>query len=315
MVMPFRSQVVILMYHRVFEPTIDVWDLSVSPENFDQQMAVLSKNYQVLSLSEFEKKHAAGVMPKRAVVVTFDDGYLDNLLNAKPILEKYKIPATIFITTELIGQNREYWWDELEQLVLLTPTRDQELTLNLEGESYSWKLVDEPIEKVNWGAPDIQPYLEMHALLKPLAPDVIEAAMESLRSQLKAEPVSRPHSVPVSRDQLLELTEGELIELGAHTRNHPSLNAHSQEVQKTEMLESKAWLEDLLKGSVNHFAYPYGDMDETTARIAKELGFTVACTTEEACVLRKTDPFWFPRLGVENWDGVEFSRRLRPWVG
>ena len=60
---------------------------------------------------------ADGEPLSRSVVITFDDGYRDNLLVAKPILEEHGLPATVFVTTGYVGSNRDFWWDELESLL------------------------------------------------------------------------------------------------------------------------------------------------------------------------------------------------------
>ncbi|MDP8260445.1 MAG: polysaccharide deacetylase family protein [Candidatus Gygaella obscura] len=96
----------IFMYHSVRKDNPSSTKLIVSPKAFEEQMRFLAKNsYNVISLSclariiQENKK-----IPPKTVVVTFDDGYRDNFLNAKPILEKYLIPATIFIAVDFIGQ-------------------------------------------------------------------------------------------------------------------------------------------------------------------------------------------------------------------
>ena len=67
-------------------------------------------------------------------MVTFDDGYADNLWNAKPLLERYDVPAAVFVTTGYAGQDREFWWDELETLLLERAGRCRKrCTLNING--------------------------------------------------------------------------------------------------------------------------------------------------------------------------------------
>jgi peptidoglycan/xylan/chitin deacetylase (PgdA/CDA1 family) len=91
-----QSSPVILMYHRVAEPPCDPWGLAV---NFEQQMRVLRAHRRPLPMSEFVQRLCLGTLPDRAVGITFDDGYIDNLLNAKSILRRYEIPATFFLVT------------------------------------------------------------------------------------------------------------------------------------------------------------------------------------------------------------------------
>ena len=83
-----RPGVPILMYHRVHEATSDPWGLCVSPRHFNEQMEYLRRNFTLLNLGDLSALLAAGRLPERAVAVTFDDGYADNLWNAKPILAR-----------------------------------------------------------------------------------------------------------------------------------------------------------------------------------------------------------------------------------
>ena len=96
----------ILMYHRVRNVT-HYDQLSVSIHNFEKQVRYLSENYRVISLDDAVKEMANGVR-SNAVVITFDDGYLDNIDNALPILQQYNIPATIFLTTGFCAQEKTH---------------------------------------------------------------------------------------------------------------------------------------------------------------------------------------------------------------
>src|SRR5262245_54774898 len=83
--------VVVLMYHRVASVSCDPWRLCVSPDNFAQQLEVLKRKVHVISVTELSKSLEKGRLPRRGAVVTFDDGYADNLLEAKPLLEQYGV--------------------------------------------------------------------------------------------------------------------------------------------------------------------------------------------------------------------------------
>ena len=106
----------ILGYHRISVAEYDIYDVCVSPENFAAHIQALRQYANPISLTKLVQCLRHGVLPPKSVAVTFDDGYTDNLYVAKPILEKYAIPATVFICTGYMG--KEFWWDELEHLVL-----------------------------------------------------------------------------------------------------------------------------------------------------------------------------------------------------
>ena len=125
MVHPFcgfmtSNRVSILCYHRVCDlPTTDdvMSYLNVPPAEFDRQMTFLSRRgYSVITLEDFLSYRDTGVkLPPKAVIITFDDGYGDNYLNALPILEKYNFKGTFFIATDFIGSNQIFPWLELDE--------------------------------------------------------------------------------------------------------------------------------------------------------------------------------------------------------
>ena len=88
----FKRQVTVLMYHRIGSPDVDPWQLSVSEKNFEQHLRLLQKVVQ--PLPSIIRNLKEGKLNTKCVALTFDDGYADNYLIAKPLLEKYEIPAT-----------------------------------------------------------------------------------------------------------------------------------------------------------------------------------------------------------------------------
>jgi peptidoglycan/xylan/chitin deacetylase (PgdA/CDA1 family) len=118
----------ILLYHRVCESPLDPWQLSVTPRHFAQHLEVIRRKWRPMPLGPLVRALREGQRLERAVAVTFDDGYADNLLAAKPLLERYDIPATVFVATGCLEGGWGFWWDELESLLLrageLPPTLD-----------------------------------------------------------------------------------------------------------------------------------------------------------------------------------------------
>jgi peptidoglycan/xylan/chitin deacetylase (PgdA/CDA1 family) len=134
------SKALILMYHRVAEVDLDPWGLCVTPQYFAEHLSVLQKYAHPISLQQLTQAHRKGKIPHRAVAITFDDGYADNLYNAKPLLERYNIPATVFVATGQIGSQREFWWDELERVLVQPGTLPEKLCLEINGSTHQWEL-------------------------------------------------------------------------------------------------------------------------------------------------------------------------------
>src|SRR5262249_2294293 len=132
----------ILLYHRVAELPLDPLLLTVTPAHFEEHLQVLSRVAKPLSLRTLVRSLQANEVTLHGVVITFDDGAADNLHNAKPLLERYNIPATVFVATEYSKGEREFWWDELERLLLASPELPESLNLKLNGTSVNWKAND-----------------------------------------------------------------------------------------------------------------------------------------------------------------------------
>ena len=111
----------VLLYHRVSDTPTDPYLLRVRTRHFQEQMDVLARRGRVIPLRALAAHHRLGSLPHGAVAITFDDGYIDNLLVAKPILQKHGLSATVFMTAGTIGREREFWWDELERVLLPLP--------------------------------------------------------------------------------------------------------------------------------------------------------------------------------------------------
>ncbi len=170
-----RAGVAILMYHRVHDATSGPSGLCVSRAHFTEHMEHLRRHYSVLSLRKLAALLAGGRLPERAVVLTFDDGYADNLWNAKPILARWDLPATVFVATGYVGQSREFWWDELDRLLLQAGTLPGTLDVRLNGRVYDWKLGESAIysdddcrRHSSWRAEGTDDPTPRHALYRSL---------------------------------------------------------------------------------------------------------------------------------------------------
>src|SRR6266446_9863187 len=133
-----RERPVIIMYHRVARVAHDPWQLAVWPERFAKQIEALVHLRHVVPLRWLAAELAQGRAPRKVAAVTFDDGYADVLAEARPILERYACPATVFLVTGMIGKSSTFWWDELSRIVLATPLLPTELEIEIAGRVHRW---------------------------------------------------------------------------------------------------------------------------------------------------------------------------------
>ena len=316
----------ILMYHRIAEPDLDPWGLSVSPAHFAEQLEIINKYFHPLSLQELFEHLKRGKVPNRSIVVTFDDGYVDNLQRATPLLTHYDVPATIFLVTEALVEDRSFWWDELEWALLRPGTLSDYLELKVSGDKYQWELGD--AHRYSWkdrqkdwhrrpwdAAPGTRLaffYLIWQRLLELSKSERLEA-LDAVRTWAGVDSDARPGARALAREEVNLLVKETLIELGAHTVTHASLRHLSRSKQMEEILGSKKQLETIIGRPVTSFSYPHGEYSVETPALVQNAGFLAATTTNFHCVLPNTDPFQLPRFQVDDWNGDEFLRRLARW--
>ena len=329
-VFPFCPGGVILLYHRVCELSSDPQRLCVSPKHFAEHLEYLRGHGCVISLSALAEKLEAKVLPGRFVAVTFDDGYSDNLYEAKPLLERYRTPATVFVTGGCVRQEREFWWDELDRLLLQPGRLPETLQLNIggnlfrlalgkaahyTGEDYcrcrGWNMEERHDPSAHQSI-----YRALCKLLGPLPESERRKALDGLLAWAGAEPAIRASHRVLSGKEALQMEEGGLVEVGAHAMTHPVLSSLPSAAQRSEILRSKTLLEDILGRRVQAFSYPYGshsDYTGETVSMVREAGFVCACSNFAGFVGRGTELFQLPRLLVRDWDGGEFASRLGKW--
>jgi peptidoglycan/xylan/chitin deacetylase (PgdA/CDA1 family) len=311
-----RERPVILMYHRVARLAHDPWQLAVWPERFAEQIAALVQLRRVVPLRWLAAKLAQGRAPKRVAAVTFDDGYADVLAEARPVLEQYECPATIFLVTGAIGKNCAFWWDELSRIVLETPLLPTELEIEIAGPVYRWRTDGRLIGFARDGVSDSlalarqQLHDELYGLLRPLEPAARRELLKRLCNWAGIEIEATSVHRALTAEEVRRLLEPGFVDIGAHTVTHPALSLLGEADQRSEIAGSRAACEELIGEPIPAFAYPFGDFDDTTAACVRDAGFACACTTHAGRVSRRSDPMRLPRVATGNWSGDHLVRQL-----
>ncbi|HVX31202.1 MAG TPA: polysaccharide deacetylase family protein [Nitrolancea sp.] len=324
----FRSRALILMYHRVVDLPSDPQLLCVTPEHFAAQMEILRRDYQPLSLLELAKALREGTLPNRSVAITFDDGYVDNLENAAPVLGRHDLPATVFVTSGALGRREEFWWDELDRLLLQPGLLPDPLELRIGGSVYRWETgsaatytaddarlhrdwhVERPVDP----GPRQRLYRAVYDVLQPLPAESRGCALDQLRALAGVDAAGRATHRTMTAAELVRLSQDELIEVGAHTVTHPLLAALPVEAQRSEIEQSKACLEEILGRPVVTFSYPHGSLSAETVARTRAAGFACAGTSDPDAVWTDADPYQLPRVVVRDWDGDAFARQMKEWM-
>jgi len=295
----------VLLYHRVANDPVDAQLLAVSPENFEAHLKELAKNYRVLPLCELIKEIGNGGLKPDTVAITFDDGYLDNLLNAVPVLEKCGLHATVFVTSGMVGSQKEFWWDALERIFLTCEPLPEFLNLGGSRGDFKWDMCSSEGR--------LKAYKELCSFIRTLPADTINKTIDFLFKWSGIKKQARLTHRIVNEADLLELSSSPLIEIGAHGVNHVVLGLMKPEEQTYEIRESKRNLERITGQPIRLFSYPYGtisDFNEITKKILQEEGYDAGIANIQGSVNSPVDLHAIPRRLVRNWDGEQFQRWL-----
>lgn len=298
-----RSGSLILCYHRVAEGVDDPFQLCVTPTNFAAHLDEIARHGEPSTLAELP-------IPSRRprVVVTLDDGYIDNLTNALPIAEAKGIPITVFVTSgALDGDNRGFWWDRLGTLLGSRPSGISEICLP----------TSEGTIRVGLGASTAGADLQaVRRHLLPLPVTEINRVLDAVSEQWGTPAGSPPDARPLTPPELVQLAASEMVTIGAHTVDHVRLRGLPPQEQKQSISSSKEELERLSGRAITHFAYPYGgpeSFDDHSVDAVRSAGFETACTTVPGNAKPTSDPHRLPRRIVMNWSRLRFRVGWERW--
>lgn len=278
------KKIIILMYHKINSDS-DATGLSLKAEFFEKQLAYINNKYTIISLEEAVYRLESQNINENFVVLTFDDGFKDNLMEALPILKKYNAPATVFVACEAIEKGFTDW-SMMDHAIF--SRSEKMLDLSMFG------LGRLPIETVDQKK-DTSIVLRRQ----------LKRARHTLRKDV-VEFLSRTCKIPCARvmltwDEVKQLAASGLVSIGAHTVTHPILSKLSYEDAHFEIAGSKNVIQQQTGVNAEHFAYPNGrevDFNEQTVSLVKNAGFKAACTTVSGVNRDGSDPFRLRRIDV-----------------
>jgi peptidoglycan/xylan/chitin deacetylase (PgdA/CDA1 family) len=297
-----RNETLILCYHRVAESVDDPFHLCVRPGNFAAHLEELSRSREPSTLADVP-------VPSRRprVVVTFDDGYRDNLTNALPIAESKGVPITFFVTSGILGNPNGFWWDRLGTLLRARPPHVREIDLPVGDRNLRLPL----------GSSGIRADLDsVRGQLLPLRVTDIERALDAVSELWQVDSASPPDAGTLTSEDLRHLAASDTATIGAHTVDHPRLRDRPAREQQDTVAGSKRELEQSIGRPVSHFAYPFGghgDFDDRSVDAVRSAGFDTACTTIPGTARSSTDPYRLPRRLVMDWGRPRFRVQMQRW--
>lgn len=305
-----HSRLPVLQYHSVSDDGLyRAASIAVSPALFERQMAFLAARYRVISLDEVVDCIERGrSFPRRAVAITFDDGYRDNYAAALPILLHHRLTATFFITAGPVVRDERFWVSWLRAAVLSAPDVTGLATIGLVPASLSRRCErhgrEQLVEAITAG-------LNRAGLAER------EDVLERVARSVSVDPMSAAGAEHLMRpDHIREMVRAGMT-IGSHTVSHPNLPSVTATEAFGELTESKRLLEELTGASVRHLAYPGGPdarrpvFSSETVELARRAGYRSASTSRRQPVALGSDVFALGRYDVNEGMGFAgFAWRL-----
>jgi peptidoglycan/xylan/chitin deacetylase (PgdA/CDA1 family) len=303
----YEGRVTILVYHRIFDLDNEYFpyyekNVSATPALFEKQVAYLKKKFNIISLGQYVRACQNNLpLPHAGVIITFDDNYEDVYTNAYPILKKYDIPATLFVTTDYILSGKLYWWDDISENIHKTAVKNVEINGIGSYELDTGKLKKKAIEEI------VEKLTHMDAERRT---QVVNELNHKLEVKNQDAEISKLY---LTWEHINEMRKNNM-EIGAHTLSHPNLKQLDDTQLSNELVESKQKIENEIKSEVNLFAYTYGHEEHFDKRIrsaVKNAGFICGCTTVYGSTNEKNDLYQLKRIPIFHYNNMNvFKAKL-----
>lgn len=292
-----KRRIRVLCYHRINK--YGDW-FGVDTDIFRQHIKHLSENYNLISIRDFLKILNGEISAEKALLVTFDDGYLDNYTDAHPVLKEYSVPALMFLTTDFIDGKMWMWHDIYRFIVNNTPLKSARISINGTSFSFDFSSLKDRMNarRVIYNHCEDMPRTGRLNFLHRLA--------NALEVRIPDKPTEE--YAPLSWTKVRKLAK-EGIDFGAHSCSHEILSKLNVSDCYNEIIKSKKRIEYVLRKTINAFSYPNGlrgDFNDDIKKMVRESGFSCAFTILRGLNSLNTDKTELMRFTLPN----EFNSNL-----
>ena len=269
---------IVVMFHEIHS---SVW--------FNEVLVHLGKKYKFVNADQlYENIHSTGLCH-----ITFDDGHRSFFENAYPVLYELQIPATLFVSPKVIEEETNYWFQTVRKLN------------NNDFHQYVCK-------KVSYRFSNPITDYSVYSILKSIPVKIILELIENYESENRIE--EEPY-MNITKEQLIELNNSGLVEIGSHTNNHPILANESGNVLEWEIKNSIERLEKLIGKDIGYFAYPNGqpglDFGDRELKILKETSIKLAFSTDSCKLKGEINNYMVPRIGLSKGNNFYIDNKIR----
>lgn len=298
-----RKSIPVLMVHGV----IDDRDLlawrplrSYLPqEEFERYIKFLSRHFNFISIEQ-AKNIINGSAPgvKNAMVISFDDGYFNNINYALPILKKYGIPAVFFPTVKHLSNKTPYWFDRLDYAVqknirTITPVRVEglEVIVNPENCQTLAKSISKLVKAILYAYKDDT---KNSGAIEKILVEIESIENKSLLDDYESDKCCRVMTL----EELVEVSSEPLITIGSHTLDHVRLTAIAEDQAHLQLQSSRLFIEQHTDQICDVLCYPNGDYSQKLLAIVKSCGYSLALTSDEGTNKPGVNPLQLNRFNL-----------------
>jgi peptidoglycan/xylan/chitin deacetylase (PgdA/CDA1 family) len=312
-----QDSAVILTYHGVLSGNDDSQDFLnhnfVAEEAFERHLRFVTSHYRPISLAQLLACYRRNAPPPpRSIAITFDDGFANNYTVAFPLLRRFSVPFTVFLTTGLLDrEGAQLWTERVKRAIYLHPAAS--VTLQLEGETFACALDSTATREAS-----ARRVLQM---LKRLSPQVRDRCVERIEAIC-----GRPPLTTADRERYDFLTWAQVrdmvsagVEFGSHTVSHPILTTVDDATLAHELRQSKEQIESRLGVECYAFAYPNGspaDYGEREKRTLRDAGYACALSLRNSLNRQSPDLYDIDRVNIgRQFDTVTLHAALTGVLG
>ena len=298
----YRGQGVGLMFHEVHDDVEGGLRLGCNPAQLRRVLDALRREgREPVTADEALKRLADPDDNRPFAVLTFDDGYRDNVTQALPLLEEYAAPMTMFVPTGMVTREINAWWLGLRALF------NGNDSVDIAPMGHRFECADRPSKNAA---------MRQTGLWVGTDRSRAEALQETFRAY-GLDMAGLVAAVAMDADEIRHFATHPLVTIGGHTTSHTFLAGLDDAAAYRDIADNKAFLEDLLGAPVRHFAYPYGTPGACGAREAayvEKAGFVSAYSTRPGHLFpaHAPSPFLMPRedVGFAHMTDAQLACRL-----
>lgn len=300
-----KRRVLILYLHSVIDPSTATWTplrTHFPLDRLRRQLAVLSRHYQWLSLDEALEVLSGEKPPvSNGVVLTFDDGYRNNMELALPVLEEYGIKPVFFVATGMLDSRTPYWFERLDYAI---QQLEQPARVRIGSRSLTFTPGDREALRTTYAElrllakEHFDDDSEFYTFVDGVSQRLEKAAGKALADIQKDDLCS----ATLSKDDLANLASSGRATIGSHTVDHVRLDVVDEATCREQLQQSRKYIEEATGEACRHFCYPNGNWNALAAQAVADAGYASAVTTDVGSNAVGDDPYTLKRVHMPAID-------------